>query len=143
LFVKLRIRRIRRSRVDKIRLAFVHRKHLHSAIDSQTSPPEIFIIFTTWPDAESARAAARKLVEEKLAACGNLLSGVESIYRWQGQIETSSEVMVIFKSTAACYPQLEARIRELHSYEVPEILSIRAGAGLPAYLRWVEESCRD
>lgn len=101
------------------------------------------IILTTWPDVESARAAARKLVEEKLAACGNLVPGIESIYRWQGNIETSSEVLVIFKTTAARYPALEARIRELHSYEVPEILSLPVGAGLPAYLRWVAESCRD
>jgi periplasmic divalent cation tolerance protein len=127
----------------KIRLASTLRKYLQCAIDSQTLPNEVFIIFTTWPDAESARAAARRLVEEKLAACGNLLSGVESIYRWQGQVETSSEVVVIFKTTAARYPQLEARIRELHNYEVPEILGIRAGAGLPAYLRWAEESCRE
>ena len=101
------------------------------------------IILTTWPDAESARAATRKLVEEKLAACGNLVPGIESIYRWQGNIETSSEVLVIFKTTTARYAQLEARIRELHSYEVPEILAVPVGAGLPAYLRWVVESCRD
>ncbi len=101
------------------------------------------IILTTWPDAESARAATRKLVEEKLAACGNLVPGIESIYRWQGKIETSSEVLVIFKTTAARLAQLEERIRELHSYEVPEILAVPVGAGLPAYLRWVEESCRD
>jgi len=101
------------------------------------------IILTTWPDAESARAATRKLVEEKLAACGNLVPGIESIYRWQGKIETSSEVLVIFKTTAARLAQLEERIRELHSYEVPEILAVPVRAGLPAYLRWVEESCRD
>jgi periplasmic divalent cation tolerance protein len=101
------------------------------------------IVLTTWPDAESARAATRKLVEEKLAACGNLVPGIESIYRWQGNIETSSEVLVIFKTTTARYAQLEARIRELHSYEVPEILAVPVGAGLPAYLRWVVESCRD
>lgn len=101
------------------------------------------IILTTWPDVESARAAAGKLVEEKLAACGNLVPGIESIYRWQGKIETSREVIVVFKTTAMRYAALEARIRELHSYEVPEILALPVGTGLPAYLRWVEESCRD
>ena len=101
------------------------------------------IVLTTWPDTESARAAARKVVEEKLAACGNVVPGIESIYRWQGNIETSSEVLVIFKTTVARYAALETRIRELHSYEVPEILSLPVGAGLPAYLRWVQESCRD
>lgn len=127
----------------KIRLACRLQKTLQTAIDSQTSPNDVLIILTTWPDAESARAAARKLVEEKLAACGNLVPGVESIYRWQGTIETSNEVLVIFKTTAPRYAAIEARIRELHSYEVPEILAMPIGAGLPAYLRWVEESCRD
>jgi periplasmic divalent cation tolerance protein len=84
----------------------------------------------------------RKLVEEKRVACGNLMPGVESIYRWQGKTETSSEVVVIFKTTAERYAELETRIRELHSYEVPEILAMPVGAGLPAYLQWVEESCR-
>jgi len=127
----------------KIRLACRLRKTLQTAIDPQTLPNDILIILTTWPDAESARAAARKMVEEKLAACGNLVPGVESIYRWQGSIETSSEILLIFKTTVARYSALEARIRELHSYEVPEIIAIPIGAGLPAYLRWVEESCRD
>ncbi|HSI11806.1 MAG TPA: divalent-cation tolerance protein CutA [Chthoniobacter sp.] len=127
----------------KIPLACRLRKTLQSAIDSQTSPNNVLIILTTWPDAEIARAAARKVVEEKLAACANVVPGVESIYRWQGNIETSSEVLVIFKTTPARYAALEARIRELHSYEVPEILSLPIGSGLPAYLGWVEESCRD
>jgi periplasmic divalent cation tolerance protein len=102
---------------------------------------EVLIIFTTWPDLEKARAAARKLVEEKLIACANLLPGVESIYRWQGKIETSSEVLMLLKSTIGRYPMLETRIRELHGYEVPEILSVRVTDGLPNYLRWVEENC--
>nr|WP_042725596.1 divalent-cation tolerance protein CutA [Chthoniobacter flavus] len=100
------------------------------------------MVFTTWPDAETARIAVRKLVDEQRVACGNLVPGVESIYRWQGKVETSSEVLVIFKTTAARYPELETRIRELHSYEVPEIIALPAGAGLPAYLQWVGESCR-
>jgi periplasmic divalent cation tolerance protein len=104
---------------------------------------EVLIIFTTWPDAEKARAAARQLVEEKLAACANVLPGIESIYRWQGKVETSTEVLVIFKSTIARYQMIENRIRELHGYEVPEILSVRVTDGLPSYLRWVEQSCFD
>jgi len=75
-------------------------------------------------------------------ACGNLVPGVESIYRWQGKVETSSEVIVIFKTTAARYLELQTRIRELHPYEVPEILAIPVSAGLPPYLQWVEDSCR-
>ena len=101
---------------------------------------EVLVVLTTWPDAERARAAARALVEERLAACANLVPGVESIYRWQGAVETSAEVMVVFKTTIGRYPMLENRIRELHSYEVPEIVALRVADGLPAYLRWVEAS---
>ena len=85
----------------------------------------------------------RQTRREKLIACANLLPGVESIYRWQGKIETSAEVLVIFKTTIARYQMLETRIRELHGYEVPEILSVRVTDGLPSYLRWVEQSCFD
>jgi periplasmic divalent cation tolerance protein len=103
--------------------------------------PLFLVILTTWPDLEKARAAARTLVEEKLVACGNIVPAIESIYRWQGQIETSAEVLVVFKTTAALYPKLESRIRELHSYEVPEIIALRVADGLTDYLRWVGESC--
>ena len=102
---------------------------------------EVLVVFTTWPDAQSARAAARLLVEEQLAACANLVSAVESIYRWEGKIETSVEVLMILKTTIGRYPQLETRIKALHSYEVPEIVSLRVTDGLPAYLRWVEAGC--
>lgn len=102
---------------------------------------ETLIVLTTWPDAENARKAARTLVEEHLAACGNILPGVESIYRWQGAVETGAEVLVLLKTTAARYPQLETKIKALHPYEVPEIIALRVADGLPAYLRWVEASC--
>jgi periplasmic divalent cation tolerance protein len=110
-------------------------------MDPSPSTPDVLLVLTTWPDAEKARAAAHMLVGEKLAACGNLVPGVESIYRWQGKIETSAEVIVIFKTNVTRYPALEVRIRELHSYEVPEIISIPVTRGLPDYLRWVEDSC--
>jgi len=102
---------------------------------------EILVVFTTWPDAEAARAAGRKLVEEKLVACANIVPGIESIYRWQGKVETSSEILVFFKTTRSQYSLLEKRIRELHGYEVPEIIGVPVSDGLPDYLRWVEESC--
>ena len=102
---------------------------------------EVLTVFTTWPDVETARAAARTLVEEKLAACGNIVPGVESIYRWEGKVETGAEVLVIFKTTRGSYAALEARVRALHPYEVPEVIAVQVTAGLPAYLRWVEESC--
>lgn len=102
---------------------------------------EVLVVLTTWPDAEKARAAARVLVEEKLIACANLLPGVESIYRWKGAVETSAEVLVFFKTTIARYQAFETRLLQLHPYEVPEIVTLRAADGLPRYLRWVEECC--
>lgn len=102
---------------------------------------EVLLVFTAWPDATVAREAARVLVEERLAACANIVPAVESIYRWEGKVETASEVLMILKTTIGRYPQLEMRIKALHSYEVPEIVSLRVTDGLPAYLRWVEASC--
>ncbi len=102
---------------------------------------EVLIVLTTWPDADRARSAARTLVEEHVAACANIVSGVESIYRWEGEVETASEVLMILKTTIARYRMLETRVRALHSYEVPEIICLRVSDGLPAYLRWVEQSC--
>ena len=102
---------------------------------------EVLVVLTTWPDADAARTAGRTLVEEKLAACANIIPGVESIYRWEGKVETSGEVLMILKTTVARYQMLETRIRALHSYELPEIVSLRVTDGLPAYLRWVEQRC--
>ena len=103
---------------------------------------ESLLVLSTFPDADTARRIARLLVEEKLAACANLLPQIESIYRWKGAVESATETLVLFKTTAAEYQQLEDRIRELHPYEVPEAVALRASDGLPAYLRWVEENAR-
>ncbi len=99
------------------------------------------VVLTTWPSLELARTIARMLVEEKLVACANLLPAVESIYRWEGKVETSTEVLVILKTTTDRVDALERRVLELHPYQVPEFLSLRVQDGLPAYLRWVESSC--
>lgn len=104
-------------------------------------PEEVLVVFTTWPDAGAARAAARTLVGERLIACANLLPGIESIYKWKGTIETGVEILVLMKTTVSRYRELESRIRALHPCEVPEIVSLRAGEGLPAYLQWVQECC--
>jgi len=103
---------------------------------------ETLVILTTWPSAESAREAARILIESRLAACANIVPGVESIYRWKDAIETSAETLVIFKATMGSYPRFEARLKELHPYEVPEVVALRPTDGLPAYMRWVEENTR-
>ena len=101
---------------------------------------ETIIVLSTFPDTETARKIARALVEEKLAACVNIVPQVESIYRWKDVIETGNETLAITKTTTWKYDLLEARIRELHPYEVPEIISLRVSSGLPDYLSWIERS---
>lgn len=97
------------------------------------------VLLSTFPDHAAARTAVRALVEERLVACGNIVTGVESIYRWQGAIETAEEVMVIFKTTADSAEAAQARLRELHPYDVPEILRLPVDGGWPPYLDWVRE----
>ncbi|MGH7459869.1 MAG: divalent-cation tolerance protein CutA [Pseudomonas sp.] len=98
------------------------------------------IVFCTVPDAAIARTIAGTVVEEGLAACGNIVPGMTSIYRWQGNVEEAAEALIIFKTTLGAWPRLEERIIELHPYEVPELLLVRIEAGHAPYLNWVEES---
>ncbi|HUP00512.1 MAG TPA: divalent-cation tolerance protein CutA [Gemmatimonadota bacterium] len=96
-----------------------------------------WLVMTTCPDEETAHGIARTLVEERLAACGNVVPGVTSIYRWQGEIETAAECVVLFKTQAERLEALAHRLEELHPYEVPEFLAFPVERGLPAYLAWV------
>jgi len=100
------------------------------------------ITFTTCKDARQAKAIGRALVKEKLAACVNLVPGVTSIYTWEGRTEEASEVLLLIKSRSALSKKLVSRIRALHSYEVPEVVTLPITSGNPAYLRWVRESTR-
>ena len=86
---------------------------------------------------EEARAIGRVLVTERLAACANLVPGLTSIYRWQGAIQHDSEWLLIIKTRGTVYPLLEARIRELHSYNTPEIIALPIQTGSAAYLDWI------
>ena len=97
------------------------------------------LVVTNCPDEACANAIALALVAEKLAACVNVLPPVRSIYRWQGAVESASEIPLFIKSTAANYPAVESRLRELHPYDVPEIIALPIVQGLPAYLNWVAE----
>ncbi len=99
-------------------------------------------VVCTFPDVEVARNVTRQLVEEQLVACGNILPGAESIYRWQGVVETASEVVVFYKTTEAAYPALETRLKALHPYEVPEILALPIEGGFAGYLGWVAENVK-
>lgn len=97
------------------------------------------VVLCTFPDVEQARGIAAELVERRLAACVNLLPGVESVYRWEGKVERAGEVLAVIKTTR--YPELEAALQDLHPYEVPEILALPVAAGLAGYLAWLGESC--
>ena len=97
----------------------------------------ILLVMTNLPDAETARSLARILVEARLAACVNIMPGVESVYRWQNQIETSSEVTLMIKTTSQAYPQLETALRSAHPYDLPEIIALPLTAGYAPYLHWV------
>ena len=103
---------------------------------------DVLLVMSMFPDAEVARTIARTLVEEQLAACANLVPGAESIYWWKGVIESSAEVMAFFKTTDAQYKQFEARLKELHPYELPEIVALQPANGLPTYLQWVMENVK-
>jgi periplasmic divalent cation tolerance protein len=100
------------------------------------------ITFTTCKDRKQATAIARALVEEKLAACVNVVPGLLSIYRWEGKVEKAREVLLVIKSRKALTKRLIARVRALHSYEVPEVVTVPIADGNPAYLRWVRASTR-
>lgn len=102
---------------------------------------DVRIVFCTFPDAETARKIVHNFVDLRLVACGNILPLVHSIYRWEGKVESSDEALAIFKLDAARYSEFEAKLRELHPYDVPEIISCKIDQGLPDYLRWVVESC--
>jgi len=95
------------------------------------------LVLTNCPDEESANAIALALVEARLAACVNILPRVQSIYRWQGAVESATEIPLFIKSTATNYPALEAAIRDRHPYQVPEIIALPVEHGLPAYLDWI------
>jgi len=102
----------------------------------------LLFVVTTFPDAETARRIIRQLVEEERIACGTLLAGAESIYRWKGALETATECVTLLKTTTEGYPDLETRLKTLHPYELPEIVAFSASGGLPAYLEWVAQACR-
>jgi periplasmic divalent cation tolerance protein len=99
---------------------------------------DCFQVTTTLPNEAAARQVAAQLVEERLAACAQVLGPVSSTYRWQGRIEQAAEWYCNLKTTKTRLPALKKRIRELHPYEVPEIVAIRIQDGDADYLRWIE-----
>ena len=102
----------------------------------------VVVVLLTAPDPETAQRIAQALVEERLAACVNVLPGVRSIYRWQGAVEQASEVLLIAKTQADRSDALAARVRALHPYELPEVVVLPVSGGSEAYLGWVVAESR-
>jgi periplasmic divalent cation tolerance protein len=100
---------------------------------------DVVTVFVTAPGKESALALARQVVEESLAACGNVVPNVTSVFRWKKKVTEEDEVLLILKTSAARSAALIARVAELHPYEVPEVLSLSVENGYGPYLDWVGE----
>jgi len=100
------------------------------------------IVFSTTGSQEEARRIAHQLVERSLAACVNVLGPIESIYRWQGKVETAGEFLLLIKTTAERFPDVRDALVALHSYEVPECIAIDVADGSAPYLAWLADSVR-
>ena len=104
---------------------------------------DVRLVFCTCPDEQTAQTLAKALVEQRLAACVNLLPAMRSVYRWQEQIEQAEEIQLVIKTCADRLDALSAAISLLHPYELPEIVAISPSAGLPAYLDWIRAQTRE
>jgi periplasmic divalent cation tolerance protein len=104
--------------------------------------PPVRIVLTTVANPEEAARLGRTLVEERLAACATLIPGAQSIYRWQGEVESATETLLLLKTGPEQLAALEARLRELHSYQTPEFLALAIDAASQPYLDWLQASLR-
>ena len=100
---------------------------------------DALVVLVTAPDPEKAAEIARALVEERLAACGNVLPGLRSIYRWEGKVQDDREALLLLKTTRARFEALRARVLALHPYQVPEVIALPVEAGSAPYLAWIAE----
>jgi periplasmic divalent cation tolerance protein len=104
--------------------------------------PSARIVVTTTADPEEAARLGRRLIEERLAACATLIPAVQSLYRWQGRVESSTETLLVLKTGPEQLAALEARLRKLHSYQIPEFLVLTIDSASQSYLDWLQESLR-
>ena len=98
------------------------------------------VVLSTAGSQDEARKIAHALVERKLAACVNIVPQIESVYRWQGNVETATEWLLIIKTQAEAFARLRDAIKELHSYDLPECVMLEVAVGSPAYLKWISEN---
>ena len=105
-----------------------------------TTAPETLLVMVTAPTPEKAGEIARALVEERMAACGNVLPGLRSIYRWEGKVCDEPEALLLLKVPAGRFPDLRDRVVQLHPYQLPEVIAIPIVDGLDRYLSWIVQS---
>jgi len=101
------------------------------------------LLLSTASSREEALTIAQALVDGRLAACVNILGPIESVYRWKGEVEQSQEFVMLIKTTAERFNAVRERLRELHSYEIPELIQIPIENGLTEYLNWIADSVKD
>ncbi|RCS56608.1 divalent-cation tolerance protein CutA [Parvibium lacunae] len=102
-----------------------------------TASEQMLIVWSNFPDQQSAELAAQTLIAARAAACVNLLAPVQSWYEWEGKVERATEIPLMLKTTARAYPQVETLLRASHPYKLPEIVAVPVTQGLPEYLDWV------
>lgn len=103
---------------------------------------DCYMVYTTFPNLDEARALAAKMVEDKLAACANIFPAHEALYEWEGEVHNDSELAVIFKTTKARYADLEAAIIKHHSYDEPCVVAWSLEAGSAPFLQWIENQTK-
>jgi periplasmic divalent cation tolerance protein len=103
---------------------------------------DAIVVLVTVPTPDRAAEIARVLVEERLAACGNVVPGLRSIYRWEGKVQEDDEALLLLKTTRARFEALRDRVLALHPYEVPEVIALSVEAGSAAYLGWIAAETR-
>jgi periplasmic divalent cation tolerance protein len=104
---------------------------------------EVLVVLVTVPDADTGKILARRLVQERLVACGNVIPGLTSVYRWEGEIQEDPEALLVLKTRADAVEVLKRRVEELHPYDVPEFLALPIAHGNATYLRWVSGEVGD
>lgn len=104
------------------------------------TPHKMRVIFVTCESEEQAAEIARTLLAERLAACVNIVGPIRSIYRWRDEVKDDREYLLIIKTRALLYMKVETRVREMHTYEVPEVLAMNADRGSPPYIQWMLDS---
>jgi periplasmic divalent cation tolerance protein len=109
---------------------------------SMTAPTDALVVLVTTPTPERAAEIARAVVEERLAACGNVVPGLRSIYRWEGKLQDEGEALLVLKTTRARFEALKERVLALHPYQVPEVIALPVQAGSAPYLAWIAGETR-